>query len=123
MLNRRQYIHAVVFSAPFTPSKAYLEALPYGTPSAVYHGPTSFVPLTYDPYVAAKQMGIFREVGSHDFQHVNAGEVVERIMKSRAMYEERQRLKGEKAIGEDAVLRREKLEAEAAQKRNAKSAP
>ena len=80
------------------------------------------MPLTYDPYVAAKKLGIFKEISSHDFQHVNAGEVVERIMKSRAMYEERQRLKGEKAIGEDAVLRREKLEAEAAEKRKTESA-
>ena len=59
-------------------------------------------------------MGIFQEVGPHDFQHVNAAEVVERIMKSRTMYEERQRLKGEKTIGEEAVRRREKLEQEAA---------
>ena len=72
------------------------------------------MPLTYDPYIAPKEMGIFHEVGNHDFQNVNAGEIVQRIMKSRAMYEERQRAKGEKAAGEEAVRRREQLEKEAA---------
>ncbi len=71
------------------------------------------MPLTYDPYVAAKDMGIFHEVFNHDFQHVNAEEIVQRIMKSRAMYEERQRKKGEKAVGEEAVRLREKMEQEA----------
>ena len=97
-----RYIHAVIFSAPFSPTKAYLHSLPYGTPHAVYHGPTAFMPLTYDPYSAPRAMGIFRQVGSHDYQGVNAEEIVQRIMKSRAMYEERQRLKGVKAIGEEA---------------------
>jgi ethanolamine-phosphate cytidylyltransferase len=104
----------VVFSAPFTPTEAYLSNIPYGTPDAVYHGPTTFMPLTYDPYTAPKAMGIFHQVEDHDFQNVNAGEIVQRIMRSRAMYEERQRIKGEKAAGEDAVRRREKMEEEAA---------
>ncbi|KAI9734881.1 MAG: hypothetical protein M1834_001961 [Cirrosporium novae-zelandiae] len=108
-----RYIHAVVFSAPFSPSRPYLHALPYGIPSAVYHGPTSFMPLTYDPYVAAKEMGIYQEIGIHTYQHVNAGEIVQRILKSRELFEERQRVKGEKAVGEEAVRRREELEKEA----------
>lgn len=52
-------------------------------------------------------MGIFQEVGPHDFQDVNAGEIVQRIMRSRALYEERQRVKGEKAVGEQEARRRE----------------
>ena len=74
------------------------------------------MPLTYDPYVAAKEMDIFQEVFDHDFQHVNAEEIVQRIMKSRAMYEERQRKKGEKAVGEEAARLREKMEQEAKEK-------
>ena len=74
------------------------------------------MPLNYDPYSAAKELGIFFEISVHSFQHVNAGEIVERIMKSRARYEERQRLKGEKAVGEDAAQRREQLEQEAAER-------
>jgi ethanolamine-phosphate cytidylyltransferase len=71
------------------------------------------MPLTYDPYSAAKKLNIYREVANHNFQNVNAGEIVARIMKGRAMYEERQRLKGEKGITEEAEKRRQELEREA----------
>ncbi len=109
-----RYINALIFSAPFTPSKAYLINFPFGCiPDAVYHGPTAFMPLTYDPYVAAKELGIYKEVGEHAFQNVNAGEIVQRILRSREMYEARQRAKGEKAVGEEAVRRREEMEREA----------
>lgn len=105
-----KYVNAVIFGAPFTPTKSYLTSLPWGTPDAVYHGPTSFMPLNYDPYTAAKAIGIYKEIGSHEFQNVNAGEIVQRIMRSRDRYEARQRAKGEKAIGEKAQEEREKLE-------------
>jgi ethanolamine-phosphate cytidylyltransferase len=107
-----QYVNAVVFGAPFSPTKAYLTALPWGTPDAVYHGPTSFMPLSYDPYTAPKRMGIFREISNHAFQEVNAGTIVQRIMRSRDMYEERQRKKGVKASLETAARQREILEEE-----------
>lgn len=125
-----RYINAVIFGAPFSPSTPYLEAVPIGkTPSdpdkasysrlcsidAVYHGPTTFMPLTYDPYTAAKEMGIYREIGDHPFSHVNAEEIVTRILKGREAFEERQRKKGEKSVGEEAVRRREQMEREAAE--------
>ncbi|KAL8682766.1 MAG: hypothetical protein Q9186_001188 [Xanthomendoza sp. 1 TL-2023] len=109
-----RYINSVIFSAPFTPSEAYLTNLPFRKPHAVYHGPTTFMPLTYDPYVAAKDLGIYHEIGDHAFQYVNAGEIVQRILRSRQMYEERQKKKGMKAAGEEAVRRRECMEEEAA---------
>merc|ERR1712000_102232 len=84
-----KYIHAVVFGAPASPSRAYLENLPAGTPVAIYE-----------------------EIGSHAFQHVNAGEIVERIMKNKEMYEARQRKKGAKAGLEAQVREREVLEEE-----------
>lgn len=59
-------------------------------------------------------MNIYHEIGNHEFQEVNAGEIVQRILKSREMYEERQRAKGEKAIGEEVVRRREEMERVAA---------
>ncbi|KAL2816164.1 hypothetical protein BJX63DRAFT_149586 [Aspergillus granulosus] len=96
-----RYINAVVFSAPFSPSQKYLQAIPMGQPDVVYHGPTTFIPLTYDPYTAPKRMGIFRETTEHDFQHVNAGEIVDRILKSREAYEARQRAKLQKAAIEE----------------------
>ncbi|UNI21268.1 Ethanolamine-phosphate cytidylyltransferase [Purpureocillium takamizusanense] len=111
-----KYINAVVFGAPFTPTKAYLTALPLGgdgvPPAAIYHGPTAFMPLTYDPYEAPKAMGIYREIGAHAFADVNAGEIVQRIMRSRDMYEARQRAKGVKAEAEAAAREREVLEEE-----------
>ncbi|KAB5554610.1 hypothetical protein GE09DRAFT_1173599 [Coniochaeta sp. 2T2.1] len=107
-----RYVNAVVFGAPFSPTKAYLTTLPWGTPDAVYHGPTSFMPLTYDPYTAPKEMGLYREIGVHRFKDVNAGTIVQRIMKSRDMYEARQRAKGMKADVEAAHKQREALEEE-----------
>lgn len=70
------------------------------------------MPLTYDPYTAPKDMGIYREIGEHAFSHVNAGEIVQRIMKSRDRYEARQRAKGVKAEAEAAAREREILEEE-----------
>ncbi|KAI9039271.1 ethanolamine-phosphate cytidylyltransferase [Aspergillus affinis] len=96
-----RYIHGVIFSAPFSPSEPYLKAMPLAVPDVVYHGPTTFIPLTYDPYSAPKRMGIFKETNNHLFQHVNAGEIVERILKSREAYEERQRAKVQKGIIEE----------------------
>jgi ethanolamine-phosphate cytidylyltransferase len=116
-----KYVSAVIFSAPFSPSKAFLKNIPFGQVSAVYHGPTTFMPLTYDPYVDAKEMGIFRGIESHVFEQVNAGEIVERILKSREAFAERQRKKGEKAVGEEAVRRREEMEREAVERSEAKT--
>lgn len=70
------------------------------------------MPLTYDPYASAKALNVYREIANHNFQNVNAGEIVSRIMKGRAMYEERQRLKGEKGVTEEAEKRRQELERE-----------
>lgn len=70
------------------------------------------MPLTYDPYKAPKAMGIYAEIGEHAFSNVNAGEIVQRIMKSRESYEARQRAKGVKASLEAAAQQREMLEEE-----------
>ncbi|KAL9068940.1 MAG: hypothetical protein Q9157_006331, partial [Trypethelium eluteriae] len=109
-----RYVHAVAVSAPFMPNHVYLSSLPYckgrGPPDMVYHGPTGFTPLPQDPYTDAKKLGIFRQIDSHEFADVNAASIVERILKSRAMYEERQRVKGVKGLGEEAVRRREEEE-------------
>ncbi|RYP92051.1 hypothetical protein DL770_001829 [Monosporascus sp. CRB-9-2] len=107
-----RYINAVVFGAPFVPTKPYLTSLPWGTPDAVYHGPTSFIPLESDPYIAPREMGIFQEIARHHYADVNAGTIVQRIMKSRDMYEARQKKKGVKADIEAAHKQREQLEEE-----------
>ena len=98
-----------MFSAPFVPSKAYLQSLPYGTPTAaVYHGPTSFMstPQQLDVYGDAKALGIFRQIGAHEFAGVNAEDIVRRILRNRKRYEDRQRNKGVKADAEEEIRRR-----------------
>jgi ethanolamine-phosphate cytidylyltransferase len=124
-----RYIHAVVFEAPVEPTELYLRSLPAfqsaspsngtnGTtaqqrlPDAVYHGPTSFMPTPSDPYIDAKRLGIFVQTPEHAFQDVNAAQIVQRILDKRVEYEERQRKKGMKSVGEGA-LRREEMEREA----------
>lgn len=87
--------------------------MPYGSlPSSVYHGPTAFVDLNYDPYADAKALGIFREIVSHDFAHLNADEIVKRILKSKELYATRQKAKAAKGLGEEAVRQRALEEAE-----------
>lgn len=76
------------------------------------------MPLTDDVYTAPKEMGIYREIGNHEFEGVNAGTIVQRIMKSRDLYEARQRAKGMKADVEAAHKERELLE-EAQRKKEA----
>ncbi|KAJ4302327.1 choline phosphate cytidylyltransferase [Collariella sp. IMI 366227] len=114
-----KYINAVIFGAPFTPTKKYLTSLPWGTPDAVYHGPTSFMPFTDDVYTEPKAMGIYHEIGHHEFEEVNAGTIVQRIMKSRDLYEARQKAKGMKADLEAAHRQREILEEEQRKKEEA----
>lgn len=118
--DNQQYVNAVVFGAPFTPTKPYLTSLPSTCPSAVYHGPTSLMALPSDPYTAPKAMGIYEEVAPHGFEDVNAKSIVRRIMRSREMYEARQRAKGVKAGLEEAQREREVLEAEQREREEAR---
>ena len=118
-----QYIHSVIFSAPYTPSKSYLSSLPSGTPNILYHGPV-YSTMTLDsssaaadPYTDAKAMGIFAETPEHEFQDVNSAQIVRRILDKRHEYEERQKKKGEKVVGEEAQHRREVMEREAERER------
>ena len=113
---QQQYVNGVVFGAPFSPTTTYLRSLPWGVPDLVYHGPTSFMPLTYDPYAGPRELGIYHEIGEHRFADVNAETIVQRIMKSRDLYEARQKAKGMKADVEAAHKKREDLEAQQRQK-------
>ena len=75
------------------------------------------MPLTYDPHAPSKALNLYREVDNHDFQNVNAGEIVERIMKGRVLYEARQKAKGEKGMTEEAEKNRQEMEKEAERQR------
>ena len=70
------------------------------------------MPVKHDLYAAPKAMGIFKAIGKHDFQNINAEEIVQRILSNRRLYEERQRLKSEKAAREEEARRREEDERE-----------
>ena len=113
-----RYVHAVIFSAPYTPTKTYLAALPFFTttttlPDVIYHGPTSSMYTSdTDPYTDAKALGLFVQTEAHAFQDVNSAQIVQRILDKRAEYEDRQRRKGEKGVGEEAQRTREALERE-----------
>jgi ethanolamine-phosphate cytidylyltransferase len=107
-----KYVHAAIFGAPFSLSKAFLHTLPYSQPLTVYHGKTTFMPLAFDPYAVPKTLNIYREIANHEFQNVNAAEIVARIMKGRALYEERQRKKGEKGMTEEVEKIRQEMERE-----------
>ncbi|KAK4551968.1 choline phosphate cytidylyltransferase [Recurvomyces mirabilis] len=114
-----RFVHAVVFSAPYTSTTPYLTSLPACDSGklleAVYHGPnpsTSSLASNSDPFAEARHQGIYIETPSHDFQDVNAAQIVSRILAKREEYEERQRRKGAKGVGEGA-LRRAEMEKEA----------
>lgn len=101
-----RYIDSLMLSAPFVPDGGFLDELARvygGTVEAVYHGPTAFMEGEEDTYEEAKRRGIYREVGRHRWADVNAGAIVNRILRERERYEERQRKKGAKASQEDAV--------------------
>jgi ethanolamine-phosphate cytidylyltransferase len=70
-----------------------------------------------DPYKDAKALDLFQQTPEHRFQDVNADQIVRRIMDSRQQYEDRQRKKGEKGVGEEAQARREQMEREAQKER------
>lgn len=72
------------------------------------------MPFTGDVYAEPKAMGIYREIGPHEFLDVNAGTIVQRIMMNKERYLERQRAKRAKAELE-AEQRQRELEQEAQQ--------
>jgi len=76
------------------------------------------MPLTYDPYAAPKDMGLYREIGRHNFEDVNAETIVQRILRSRGLYEARQRAKGAKA-GVEAAHRERELQEEEERRKQA----
>lgn len=63
--------------------------------------------MTFDPFSEAKKLRIFTEVPPHDFQDVNAGHIVDRIMHSRHQFEERQRKKAAKSVVEKEARQQE----------------
>ncbi|KAF8472144.1 hypothetical protein BDZ91DRAFT_717322 [Kalaharituber pfeilii] len=99
-----RFVSSVILSSPFVPTLSFLATLPTGgIPHTVYHGPTKFMASEADPYAELKKVQnafgepLFREIPEHEWSGVNAGEIVGRIVRQRALYEERQRRKEGKA--------------------------
>ena len=70
------------------------------------------MPLAFDPYAVPKTLNIYCEIANNEYSNVNAAEIVARIMKGRALYEERQRKKGEKGMSEEVEKIRQEMERE-----------
>ncbi|KHJ31632.1 putative ethanolamine-phosphate cytidylyltransferase [Erysiphe necator] len=95
-----KYINSAIFGAPIMLSHSFLSSIPFGTPCAVYHGPTNSNPPKVDPYLIPKEMGIYHEIKHHAYSAINASNICQRILRSRDLYEERQKLKALKSINE-----------------------
>ncbi|RPA87612.1 phosphoethanolamine [Ascobolus immersus RN42] len=95
-----RYVSSVVLLSPFKPTVDFLKSLPH-PPSVVYHGPrVTLTELEEDPYADIREAGLYQEIEHHEWETVNASEIVERILRQRIIYEERQRKKLEKAVVE-----------------------
>lgn len=75
--------------------------------------------MSEDPYADAKGRGIYRQIQDHKYKDLNAAGIVERILKNKGLFEERQRKKSQKAIVEELVKAKEE---EAAKKARAAAA-
>lgn len=114
-----KHVNSVVFGAPHAPPSEYLEALGklFGSqqPPTYYHGPTKYmsVPPTTE-FAGAQSLGVLTTLSpeSVQFPNFHTGLIVQRIMDRKAEYEERQRKKGVKAVGEQATHKQELLERE-----------
>lgn len=108
-----KYVSALVISAPYTPSKVYLTTdLGVLAPAEVWHGPTKVIEADGEgnPYADAKELGLLRSIDSHRWDDISASKIVDRILKRRLDFEERQRKKGVKAVLEEELKITENLE-------------
>lgn len=88
------YIDAVVLGVPFIPTRDTLAKFP-GKVTAVFHGPTHIDDSTYDE---VKRKGLFRTIPDHPYKDMDTASIVNRVLENKALFEERQRKKGWKAI-------------------------
>ena len=110
-----KYVSALIISAPYTPTKAYLtEELGVLSPAEVWHGPMPVIAADGEgnPYADAEELGIFRSIEEHRWDDISARKIVDRILNRRLEFEERQRKKGVKSDleREMKILDRRKLE-------------
>jgi len=92
-----KYVDEVIIGAPYCPSKDMLKSLNIHT---VIHGSIQDgqAPKDLDPYKEAKELGIFQLVPSPS--DITTTTIIDRIIKNRLAYEERNRKKEAKEISE-----------------------
>ncbi|KAK7207811.1 hypothetical protein BZA70DRAFT_235047 [Myxozyma melibiosi] len=102
-----KYVSHIVLQAPYSPSKQFIESLPWDI-IRVMHGPTDFTASAMtDPYSEAKALGLYLEIANHQYSSISTETIVERVTRNRGVYEERQRRKGWKAEVESKLLQAE----------------
>lgn len=110
-----RYVDAIVLGAPFVPYREFRKALEVQADihiAKVVHGPT---PIQTDggtkeefPYTDCEEDGIYYQLPHHQYDDVTSTQIVERVLKYREQYEERQRKKGIKAQNEVQLEQEEK---------------
>ena len=98
----------VIIGAPYAVTKAFFAKLPYKV-DVVVHGKTAVLPDVdgTDPYAWPKQLGLYQEVET-PYAWMSTDSVIDRIVKNRRLYEERNRRKLEKAALEQQLEAQEK---------------
>ncbi|CAN6672957.1 ethanolamine-phosphate cytidylyltransferase [Trichomonascus vanleenenianus] len=95
-----RYVDAVVLNAPWEESGEFYESLGV---SKVLHGPT---PLDNDDlhhYALAKSQDMYGEIPRHRYAEMSTRTIVDRVLKAKELYEERQRKKGYKSQHEEKL--------------------
>ncbi|KAI3402369.1 MUQ1 [Candida oxycetoniae] len=85
------YVDGIVLNAPYIPTMDFLSKL--GNVIKVYHGPTEID--ADEVYNKVKQE--FEFLPKHKYDNINTEVIVNRVLKNKAAYEERQKKKGWKA--------------------------
>lgn len=99
-----RYVDGIILGAPYKPSSEFLEKIP-GKVIKVYHGPTPIIDNAYDE---TKEQGLYAKIGRHKYDDMNTQFIVDRVLKNKEAYEERQKRKGWKS--ERELLLQQQLE-------------
>ncbi|KAG7774891.1 hypothetical protein KL930_003931 [Ogataea haglerorum] len=99
-----KYIDGIVLGAPYKPTKNYVLEFPVPV-LKVFHGPTFE---DEDPYTEMRELGLYENLGSHEYDNISTEDIASRVLKNRAAYEERQRRKGWKSEHERQLEQQEK---------------
>lgn len=103
-----KYIDGIILGAPFVPTMDFIGKISRGGNSVVkiFHGCTG----ENGAYEEVKQAGLLETLPRHQWNDMTVESIVERVLKNREVYEERQRKKGWKAEHEVQLKNKEEQE-------------